>query len=104
MFGKVIDSSCVLQKASSCSTDQGACLLYDRGDLRYKEHGLLLGIKVLAGLLYLIPWSIARRQAQRALVHDQSPANGTDGITQAEHCQPLIHTDNGDTLQKTTTV
>ena len=60
VFGALIDASCLVQQTSCTSSRKGACLLYDPDVFRMNIHGFALGIKVVAFLLYLAGWRIAR--------------------------------------------
>jgi hypothetical protein len=59
--GQVIDTCCRLWSESCEKT--GACSLFDIVDFRYKRHGLDLGVRVLAFIMFLSSFVCARRRA-----------------------------------------
>ncbi|ELU03249.1 hypothetical protein CAPTEDRAFT_69586, partial [Capitella teleta] len=54
VFGMVIDSSCLVSQMT-CGK-QGACLLYDKTDFRFKYHGFALAVKFCSLICYLVAW------------------------------------------------
>jgi organic anion transporter 3A len=59
--GQVIDTRCRLWSESCEKT--GACSLFDIVDFRYKRHGLDLGVRVLAFIIFFSSFVCARRRA-----------------------------------------
>ena len=68
VYGALIDTTCLLWKTSTCSDVEGACLLYDREALRFKIHGLSVGCKTVATVMYFISYLCAERKLSRSAV------------------------------------
>lgn len=60
VFGRIIDTACIIWSASC--TDQGACALYDNDDYRIKKHSFEIVPKVITILLQLLVFLKARRK------------------------------------------
>lgn len=63
LFGKLIDSSCLLWK-STCGEIGGRCLIYDIEQFRFKYIGLCALIKVAALLIFIVDWWLVKRRRQ----------------------------------------
>ena len=59
--GIVIDSACLIQQESACTSRKGACLYYDPVNFRYRMHGFVVAIKVVACLFYLLALWFSRK-------------------------------------------
>lgn len=59
VFGNMIDSTCLLWKATC--TSNGFCLMYDIEKFRYKYVGICAGIKVVAASIFLVDWILIRQ-------------------------------------------
>jgi len=60
VVGQVIDTCCRLW-SENCGKN-GACSLFDIVDFRYKRHGLDLGVRVLAFIMFFSSFVCARRR------------------------------------------
>ena len=63
MYGRVIDSVCLVQQ-SSC-VRKGACLLYDHDNFRTRLHALPIAAKSLSICLYIAAWMLSGRRERR---------------------------------------
>ncbi|KAH3883708.1 solute carrier organic anion transporter family member 2A1-like isoform X1 [Dreissena polymorpha] len=72
VFGKLIDTACVIWSAS-CS-GKGACALYDNIDIRIKMHSYQLVPKAIAILLQVFVFIKARKKTDWSLTHDDAEA------------------------------
>lgn len=83
-FGRLIDAACILrQPVSPCSSDEGACELYDAAKFRHIYFGILMGIKLLGGLFLLVclRFSILRDVSEKNSVEEKN-INGRSGTPQ----------------------
>ncbi|KAK3576478.1 hypothetical protein CHS0354_028527 [Potamilus streckersoni] len=69
VFGKVVDTACILWRKSCLR--QGACALYDNDDLRYKLVGLQVLLKILPVILFIIAFIKARRKTNWSIEERQ---------------------------------
>ena len=60
VFGRIIDSACIIWSAS-CS-DKGACALYDNDDFRIKKHSFEIVPKIITISLHCLVFWNARRK------------------------------------------
>jgi Organic Anion Transporter Polypeptide (OATP) family len=65
LYGRVIDSVCVVQQQMTCSR-KGACLLYDHDSFRWKLHIMAVFAKVGASICYLVAFFVNRQRSAAA--------------------------------------
>ena len=97
-FGRVIDAACVLRETvSPCSTEKGACELYDPDMFRHIYFGLAMSVKILGFLLLCICYRYSYKRDEREansvghLPVEQATDNQTNNNNNDESMSGLLH-------------
>lgn len=65
IYGRLLDSSCILWSTKSCTKSTGSCLAYDHRNFRLILHGFTLACRICSSICYGLNYYVAVRRAKK---------------------------------------